>query len=361
MKRPWLGCWAALGGGSALLWLMLGAAGCDGSSADGPGGGGSGGGGASDTGAAGGAGAAAPWPDGEGIITGLAVSSAEIEPGESVTVGTTIFGTGPGPLLGARLDVAATAPNGDVVTLRSEGIDVMPGASATVDQLRSSLHEEGTWTFHASLYDADDRLLDEADGASVLVRPSAPPWAQILPVAYDPQDTGYTCGPTSLSMVLVYHGVARSEQQIASYLGVGENGVGRPPLRDYVRDTVDGFWSDIVTGWDALKAEIAAGRPVVAHLRFNSADGNYAGVWPVPLGGSAASLSYDGGHFVVVVGLVADASWNVTEVVCNDPANWQSGAYGDHVHYTVGSFEQAWNDDSDGITRDLHMITVYPQ
>jgi hypothetical protein len=347
--------------GILLLGLTLGGLGCDGSPAGDSTGIGGGTGAAGGTEPLGGSGASTPWPDGMAVISGLAVSSPEIEVGQSVTVGTTILGTGPGPLLGGRLAVASTAPSGDVLSVDSEGIDVLPGASATVDQLRSSLSEEGTWTFHAALYDSQDHLLDEADGASVLVRPSAPAWARILPVAYDPQDTGYTCGPTSLSMVLVYHGVARSESQIASYLGVGSNGVGRTELRDYVRDTVSGYWSDIVTGWAALEAEIAAGRPAVAHLRFNSADGDYSGAWPVPVGDSAASLSYDGGHFVVVVGLVADGAGNVAEVVCNDPANWQGGSYGDHVHYTAGSFQQAWDDDSDGVTRDLHMITVYPQ
>jgi hypothetical protein len=309
----------------------------------------------------GGSGAGEPLPDGQAEISGLAAAALEVDPGGSVTIGTTILGTGPGPFNAGRLDVTATAPSGTESTVTSEDVTVLPGASATFDQLHGPFSEEGTWTFRATLSDSESARLDTADGLSVLVHPSAPAWARILPVGYDPQDTSYTCGPTSLSMVLVYQGVQRSEQQIASYLGVGSSGVGREPLRDYVRDTVGGFWSDIVQGWDALKSEIAAGRPALAHLRFNSADGNYSGAWPVPVGASAASLSFDGGHFVAVIGLVADGAGNVTEVVCNDPANWQDGAYGDHVHYTPDSFDLAWTDSSDGVTRARHLITVYPQ
>jgi hypothetical protein len=75
--------------------------------------------------------------------------------------------------------------------------------------------------------------------------------------------------------------------------------------------------------------------------------------------GTVMASSFDGGHYVVVIGLVSDGAGNVSEVVCNDPANWH-GAYGNHVHYTDDSFDQAWADDY-GVTRDRYIITVVPR
>ena len=40
----------------------------------------------------------------------------------------------------------------------------------------------------------------------------------LLEVPYFKQDTTYTCGPTSLQMVLAYYGVRASEQKLAQQL-----------------------------------------------------------------------------------------------------------------------------------------------
>ena len=184
-------------------------------------------------------------------------------------------------------------------------------------------------------------------------------FSRILDVEYEQQQSFASCGPTSLAMVLRYHGVEVSSSSLTVELGAVPFGVGRTALRDYVNQNVPGLSAEIVTGWDRLEDEIAAGRPTIAHLGINASDTTRDGAWPVVSGaGIPVSSSFDGGHYVVVVGLVADGTGAVVEVVCNDPSNWQ-GKYGNDVIYTAASFEQAWDDDY--ITgRDLHLVAVGP-
>jgi hypothetical protein len=298
-------------------------------------------------------------PAATGALEALRASPGEMDPGNWATVAVDVRCTGLEPREDAQVVVERLAPDGAAQSLATAGLHVLPGATAVVSQAWGPLDNPGTWTFLVSLRDAAGRVLDPgpAGGVQVVVRNPRPAWDQILDVGYDPQDTGYTCGPTSLSMVLAWHGVWHSEAAIASATGAYPYGVGRETLRDYVRYSVGGFWSDVVTGWDALKGEIAAGRPAVAHLGFNSADGDRGGGWPIATDGTVVAYSFDGGHYVVVVGLVSDGAGGVSEVVCNDPADWR-GAYGNHVHYTASSFENAWTDDS-GVWRDRHIVTVY--
>jgi len=158
-------------------------------------------------------------------------------------------------------------------------------------------------------------------------------------------------------MVLRYHGISESGSIIANALGAYLLGVSREQLSTYVHDKVQGLSSDIVTGWDNIKTEIASSRPVIAQLGINSTNGTRDGAWPVTIDGTAVSSNYDGGHYVVVVDLVADINGEVSEVGCNDPANWK-GTCGRRVHYTASSFDEAWDDDY--LTRrDRHMVTVY--
>jgi hypothetical protein len=297
-----------------------------------------------------------------GVIESILAVPPEVDPGASATVTVSVMGIGPGLLTHAQVCVDAAAPTGEVFPLCSPVGDLLPGASTSVAEERGPLGVEGVWVFHATLRDRDGELLDEGppEGTAVTVRPSRPPWDRILPVGYDEQDTNYSCGPTSTSMLLAYHGVWRDEGSISDYMGAYPSGVGREQIRDYIRDTVPELWSDIVSGWGALQAEIAAGRPAIAHLGFNAEDGDRSGAWPIATDGTAVALYFDGGHYVVVVGLVSDGAGNVAEVVCNDPANWRGGTYGDHVHYTAGSFDAAWDDDN-GVTRERYSITATPR
>lgn len=170
--------------------------------------------------------------------------------------------------------------------------------------------------------------------------PSDPyPWSRTLTVPYTAQPDGYTCGPTSLRMVMAYFGTWYSVSTIANYMA----SIGDSPYYDGVApDTIVtaakhyGFSGATVKyGWDVLKNYIASGEPVIAHLYISA--NNYPRYYP---SNSPAYSSYTGGHYVVVVGLKADDNGNVLYVVVHDPAK------GDYVKYTASSFDSAWSNKS---------------
>jgi hypothetical protein len=68
---------------------------------------------------------------------------------------------------------------------------------------------------------------------------------------------------------------------MANAIGAYLLGVSREQLSTYVHDKVPELSSDIITGWDNMKGEIAASRPVVAQFGINSTNGTRDGtdIW----------------------------------------------------------------------------------
>lgn len=159
-------------------------------------------------------------------------------------------------------------------------------------------------------------------------------WGRTLSVPSYEQPDGYTCGPTSLRMVMDYYGTSKSVSEISDYMA----SIGDSPYYDGVGPNIIvsaakhyGFSSTVTQyGWDNLKKAIAAGHPVIANIQTLA--NSYPRYYP---GNSPAYTSYSGGHFVVVVGLEAETDGSVKCVVVNDPAR---GA----VKYTTASFETSW-------------------
>ena len=108
---------------------------------------------------------------GSGVIDAVLAAPATVEPGGSATVTVEIRCTGPGTLRGASVNVDAYAPAGAIDLTTTNVPDLLPGASATVSQEHGPLDAAGTWTFVATLLDADGAILDlgPEGGAQVVV------------------------------------------------------------------------------------------------------------------------------------------------------------------------------------------------
>jgi predicted double-glycine peptidase len=180
--------------------------------------------------------------------------------------------------------------------------------------------------------------LVEVAGPNDWPTPDSPPsgydWNRTLNVPSYEQPDAYTCGPTSLRMVMAYYGTSKTVSQISDYMASW----GDSPYYDGVAPNAIiaaakhyGFNSTVTQyGWDNLKKAIAAGHPVIANIQTLA--NSYPRYYP---SNNPAYTSYSGGHYVVVVGLEAGTDGSVKCVVVNDPAR---GA----VKYTTASFETSW-------------------
>jgi hypothetical protein len=136
-------------------------------------------------------------------------------------------------------------------------------------------------------------------------------WGKVLDVpqrsqTVEKKDPGEICSPTSLSMVLEFHGVKKETAEVCR--GVFDHAqkiYGNWPLNTAYAHRATGKEAYVVRagGLEEIEAEIAAGRPVIlSHL------------WkPGDLDG--APIESSNGHLIVVVGFTAEG-----DVVVNDPA-----------------------------------------
>lgn len=120
------------------------------------------------------------------------------------------------------------------------------------------------------------------------------------------KDPGSICSPTSLSMVLEFHGVKMMTREVCE--GVydhAERIYGNWPLNTAYAHKAGGFESYVVRagGLEEIEEEIAAGRPVVLSHRWNKGDLD------------DAPVASSDGHLIVVVGFTEQG-----DVVVNDPA-----------------------------------------
>jgi hypothetical protein len=155
-------------------------------------------------------------------------------------------------------------------------------------------------------------------------------WARTLDVPYRTQgDTpkplrSQTCSPTSVSMVLEYWGrkFPTVENAVAMYDGDHEQfGTWNRATARAGELGLDA-WITRFRGWDAVKAQIAQGRPIIASIQFKT------GEFP------AAALSHTNGHLIVIRGFTAGG-----DVVVNDPAN---ASKGNGAVYPAADLAKAW-------------------
>jgi uncharacterized protein YvpB len=163
---------------------------------------------------------------------------------------------------------------------------------------------------------AEVRLVAVTHWSKKNVRPlsgkESPAWGRILDVpersqtVEDRKIAGEICSPTSIAMVLEYHGVKLPTREVAD--GVFDHGAklyGNWPFNTAYAASKANVEAYVLrgTGIEDLETEIAAGRPVVLSHRWKKGDLSDA---PIP--------SSDG-HLIVVVGFTKEG-----DVVVNDPA-----------------------------------------
>jgi hypothetical protein len=157
-------------------------------------------------------------------------------------------------------------------------------------------------------------------------------WVRDLPVPFRTQKdapkplAGEICSPTSVSMVLAYWGVDKPVVEHALSIYDPENEMfgnwGRAVARAGELG-MDGWLTRFRT-WDQVKAQIAAGQPVIASIRFK------AGTFP------SAVLPSTGGHLIVIRGFNAAG-----DVIVNDPAGKERG---NGAVYRADELARAWFD-----------------
>lgn len=143
-----------------------------------------------------------------------------------------------------------------------------------------------------------------------------------LPAPLRPQ----ICSPTSVSMVLQHYGVDRPTVENALAIYDPEYRLFGNWNRAVQRAGALGLdaWIARFRTWDQVKGEIAAGRPVIASIRFER------GTFP------SALYPETGGHLLVIRGFTKDG-----DVIVNDPARRGEG---DGVVYKASELARAWFD-----------------
>src|SRR5207237_576547 len=165
----------------------------------------------------------------------------------------------------------------------------------------------------------------------------SPAWGRVLSVAersqtIEEKDPGSICSPTSLSMVLDFHGFKKTTREICE--GVYDHGdkiYGNWPFNTANAHRVSGMESYVVraSGLEQLEAEIAAGRPAVTSHRWSKGDL------------SNGSINSTNGHLIAVVGFTDDG-----DVVVNDPAAKPGGV---RRTYKRREYFKTWLENGAGI------------
>lgn len=155
-------------------------------------------------------------------------------------------------------------------------------------------------------------------------------WARDLKVPYRAQGDAPAairseiCSPTSLAMVLAFLGNDRPIVDTALAVFDPEYSIFGNWARATAHAGTQGFRSYVTRfrDWEAVKAHIAMGRPLIASIRFK------AGEFP------SAALSDTTGHLIVIRGFTKDG-----DPIVNDPGNRKKG---DGAVYKADELARAW-------------------
>ena len=156
-------------------------------------------------------------------------------------------------------------------------------------------------------------------------------WDRSLSVPFIPQGDGPTsvigevCSPTTVTMVAQYHGVGRGLTENAMAIYDEEARIFGNWNRAVQRAGELGLdaWITRFRTWEQVKAQIAAGQPVIASIKFEK------GVMP-----SNPIYQDTDGHLIVIRGFTPEG-----DVIVNDPA---SRAKGNAVVYKSQELGKAW-------------------
>ena len=165
-------------------------------------------------------------------------------------------------------------------------------------------------------------------------RPSEPidGWGRHLNVPFRTQRdapralSAEICSPTCVSMVLAYWGVDRPVVENALAIWDGENDMFGNWGRAVARASELGMdgWLTRFRSWDQVKAQIAAGQPMIASIRFKK------GEFP------SSVLPQTSGHLIVIRGFTPGG-----DIIVNDPASRDRG---NGAVYKADELARAWFD-----------------
>ncbi len=171
-------------------------------------------------------------------------------------------------------------------------------------------------------------------------------WGTVLPVpersqrdVEEPRIGSLVCSPTSMSMMLDYHGNRYGTIEVARAVWDSQTRLyGNWPCNTgaAARLLKQGGWSAVakMTGFDEVEKEIAAGRPVALSHRWQPGD-----LFNAP-------ISRSSGHLIVAVGFTKEG-----DVVVNDPA----GKAGEVRRvYKRRELFRTWQERGEGIAYLLH-------
>ncbi len=141
----------------------------------------------------------------------------------------------------------------------------------------------------------------------------APPWMR-----------GEVCSPTSVTMVLAYWGIDLPTVENCRAIWDAQYHLYGNWNRAAARAGELGLdaWVTRFRDWDAVRARLDAGRPVIAAIEFK------AGEFPGNV------LDSTDGHLIVIRGMTAAG-----DIICNDPAGKSKG---DGIVYNADSLARAW-------------------
>jgi len=232
---------------------------------------------------------------------------------------------------------SALLPAEAPVGVQVDTLVVKAGAKATGFQVRAT-GEGDLRALAVTHYRRDDRRYTD--------RPAvAGAWGTLLPVperaqrdCEDSRIGGEVCSPTSVGMVLEYHGCPLRTLDVARAAYDPEARLyGNWPCNAATAARLLKGWSAVVkmAGFDEVEREIAARRPVVLSHRWNRGDL------------SNAPVSRSNGHLIVVVGFTKDG-----DVVVNDPA----AKKGESVRrvYRRRELFTTWQERGEGIVYLIH-------
>ncbi len=167
--------------------------------------------------------------------------------------------------------------------------------------------------------------LGNADYTNVEIALDVPPRPQ-LPV---PEIGNRICSPTSLSMVMAYHGVVQDVEQVAAGVRDNESGIYGSWIYNVAYASERGFaaWVQRCHSMNDVKAYLLQGLPIVASIKI-AAKKDLEG----------AHNAYPHGHLVVVTGLTHREGQDY--VLVNDPACHQEQDV--PRHYRLDQFVRAW-------------------
>lgn len=155
-------------------------------------------------------------------------------------------------------------------------------------------------------------------------------WARDIPVPFTaqrsngPEIGGSTCSPTSVKMVMDYHGVELPAFDVAMEIYDREYGIFGNWARAVAFASNHGLDSRLtrIRDWNQVKEYISNGQPIIASIRFEE------GTFP------SNPMRRTNGHLIVIRGLTSDG-----DAIVNDPAHIELG---DGIVYNAEELAQAW-------------------